>query len=380
MNIRENWWLLRNRFLKRLAVACLLLGGTLGANLKSDEFVLIFPTYGYRSPDGESWHVRIHAWVFEPEENSLKRRALLNLFAKKMGIADDEMRSSILQRRAKPFLYDNESGKSFSIHLGDQRFEIGPSSANGHISTEITLPNAVVDKFGRESNRPGQRELAFRADVPSALDGAEHFAIPCLDPEGVSVITDFDDTIKVSDVTDRKALIRNTFTNEFSPVEGMSDLFRLWAESGATFHYVSASPWQLLTDIRRFLAEFKFPEGSISLKTFRWKDSSFFDLFAKSDEIKRPFFEEILKSFPKRKFILIGDSGEADAEVYAALAEAFPDQIQRIFIRVHGQSSLNQKRWELVFGKLPREKWTLFTHPSELKDVSLRGDIRPVTA
>ncbi len=379
MNIRENLDQSRNKFLKRFALACFLLGGTLGANLKSDEFVLVFPTYGYRSPDGEAWHVRVHAWVFEPEENSLKRHALLSLFAKKMGIADDEMRSSILQRRARPFLYDNESGKSFSIHLGDHRFEIGPSAANGHIITEITLPNAIVEKYGRQSKGTGQRELGFRADVPSALDGAEHFAIPCLEPEGISVISDFDDTIKVSDVSDRKALIRNTFTNEFSPVDGMSELFRGWAESGAAFHYVSASPWQLLTDIRRFLTEFKFPDGSISLKTFRWKDSSFFDLFAKSDEIKRPFFEEILKSFPKRKFILIGDSGEADAEVYASLAETFPNQIQRILIRVHGQSSIDQKRWGLVFGKLPREKWTLFTHPSELKNVSLRSDIRPLT-
>ncbi len=42
---------------------------------------------------------------------------------------------------------------------------------------------------------------------------------------------------------------------------------------------------------------------------------------------------EIVGRFPKRRFILVGDSGEKDPEVYREIKTRFPQQIQEIWIR-----------------------------------------------
>lgn len=63
--------------------------------------------------------------------------------------------------------------------------------------------------------------------------------------DGVSVISDIDDTVKISNVLCKRLLLKHTFYSYFKPVEGMNELYQKWAEQQCQFHYVSASPWQL---------------------------------------------------------------------------------------------------------------------------------------
>ena len=62
-----------------------------------------------------------------------------------------------------------------------------------------------------------------------------------LEPEGVSIISDVDDTIKHSNVPDRRDLFRNTFVREFVPVPGMPELYQACAARGAAFR--DLDPW-----------------------------------------------------------------------------------------------------------------------------------------
>jgi hypothetical protein len=62
---------------------------------------------------------------------------------------------------------------------------------------------------------------------------------------GVSVISDIDDTVKISNVLSKRSLLKHTFYSYFKPVEGMSELYQKWYDQKCQFHYVSASPWQL---------------------------------------------------------------------------------------------------------------------------------------
>lgn len=48
---------------------------------------------------------------------------------------------------------------------------------------------------------------------------------------------------------------------------------------------------------------------------------------------KRNGVEEILRTFPDSRFLLVGDSGEQDLELYVSLAAQFPRQILGVFIR-----------------------------------------------
>jgi phosphatidate phosphatase APP1 len=70
-----------------------------------------------------------------------------------------------------------------------------------------------------------------------------------------------------------------------------------------------------------------------------------------------------MKRFPSRRFILIGDSGERDPEIYAALARKFPRQVERLHIRgVTGQLA-DAPRYRKTFDALPAQSWTVFRHP-----------------
>jgi phosphatidate phosphatase APP1 len=51
----------------------------------------------------------------------------------------------------------------------------------------------------------------------------------------------------------------------------------------------------------------------------------------------------ILRTYPDLQFILFGDSGSKDADVYLSLAREFPDQIKTIYIR-HLKDTKNARR------------------------------------
>jgi phosphatidate phosphatase APP1 len=83
-----------------------------------------------------------------------------------------------------------------------------------------------------------------------------------IDEDGLSVISDIDDTVKVTNVANRRELLANTLFREFRAVTGMPEIYREWEAHGAAFHYVSASPWQLASCLERFLGESGIPGGS----------------------------------------------------------------------------------------------------------------------
>ncbi len=182
-----------------------------------------------------------------------------------------------------------------------------------------------------------------------------------LEAEGVSVISDIDDTIKITEVRNKEATLRNTFLREFQAVPGMADFYQALARSnGAAFHYISASPWQLYEPLAALVASNGFPAGTFELKEFRWKSRKFFNLFASPEKYKPGVIEPLLKQFPQRKFILIGDSGERDPEIYGALARKFPEQITQIYIRDVTDEAAESERYKKAFQAVPRANWQIF--------------------
>jgi phosphatidate phosphatase APP1 len=187
-----------------------------------------------------------------------------------------------------------------------------------------------------------------------------------LPTNGLSVISDLDDTIKVSEVRDHGALIRRTFLQPFEPVTGMAELYRAWATNGAQFHYVTASPWQLHIPLVEFAGSNGFPAGSWHMKQWRLKDRTFRSLFEDPREYKVGNIAPLLWQSPGRRFVLVGDSGERDPEAYAALAREFPKQVAAIYIRDVTGESAAAERYQTNFAGLPRELWRVFEKPSEL--------------
>ncbi|EYE96367.1 phosphatidate phosphatase App1 family protein, partial [Aspergillus ruber CBS 135680] len=157
--------------------------------------------------------------------------------------------------------------------------------------------------------------------------------IKIIEPSGVSLISDIDDTVKHSAIANgAKEMFRNTFVRELSDltVRGVDEWYTQLTKLGVEIHYVSNAPWQLYPLLERFFKLVGLPPGSIHLKQYSGMLQGIFEPTA---ERKRASLERILKDFPDRKFILVGDSGEADLEVYTEIVLANPGRILGIFIR-----------------------------------------------
>ena len=90
-------------------------------------------------------------------------------------------------------------------------------------------------------------------------------------------------------------------------------------------------------------------------------------MFADPVKYKLSVIEPLLKQFPRRKFILIGDSGERDPEIYGELARKYPNQIERIYIHdVTGEPAI-APRYADALREVPRVKWQSFLQPGEIR-------------
>lgn len=142
------------------------------------------------------------------------------------------------------------------------------------------------------------------------------------------VISDVDDTILQSGVQRIGQLIQQTLTGSAltrTPFPGAPELYRDLAGDTNPVFYVSSSPWNLHAFLLGFLRHRRFPLGPLLLR----------DLLgtAAGHEQKAGRLEEILDLHPQLRFVLIGDSGERDPAIYAALARARPGRILAIYIR-----------------------------------------------
>ncbi len=169
-----------------------------------------------------------------------------------------------------------------------------------------------------------QGRLAVEVVLPPGDLRQFRGVVHLIEPVGLSVISDIDDTIKVSEVLDKRKLLHNTFCEPFSAVEGMPELYSQWANAGLAFHFVSSSPWQLYEPLASLLSDAGFPAGTLHLRQFRVKDRSVLNLWADPLTTKPPVIEELLQAYPARRFVLVGDSGERDPEVYALIARKYP--------------------------------------------------------
>ncbi|TWT76349.1 hypothetical protein CA13_68430 [Planctomycetes bacterium CA13] len=332
------------------------------SNIRTDEDILFFPTYGHYEQETSTWRFDVHGKVFEPEYSSMKRAALIAVL---QATADFSNRSDneVLEDRIRPFIVDNERGKSVTIEITGEQFTTGVSDANGHFSKSLAPRSGSLGMSDKK-----EKILAVQAVLPRRdlriFSGRVHL----IAPQGVSVISDIDDTIKLSQVTDKSELMRNTFLREFRAIEGMPELYTVLAKSDVAFHYVSGSPWQLYQPLDTFMSKAGFPKGTFHLKHFRLKGSSAFTILSSQQETKLAAINPLLKAFPNRKFILIGDSGEQDPEIYGRIARESPLQIVGIYIRNVTGEKIDDERFLDAFAGVPSNLWNLFGDASQIKE------------
>lgn len=163
------------------------------------------------------------------------------------------------------------------------------------------------------------------------LEGVEVAAIgsvlvPPPDAE-FGVISDIDDTIIESHVTRKlRMMVTLALSNSHTrkPYAGVAAFYRALHRQRNPFFYVSKSPRNLYVPLLEFMKRQRVPAGPLLLRDF--------GLRMKKDH-KTSAIEHIITTYPALKFILIGDSGEEDPEIYSNIIGRFPERIRVIYIR-----------------------------------------------
>jgi len=172
---------------------------------------------------------------------------------------------------------------------------------------------------------------------PSPGGEAVHSTGQVLVPQGArfGVISDLDDTVVRSSATNVLKMawivLRNNAHTRL-PFEGVAAFYKALqlGEDGQSFNptfYVSSSPWNIYDVLEDFLNVHGVPPGPLFLKD--WSPT----VLGKHRDYKIGVIRRLLEAYGEMPFVLIGDSGEEDPEIYLQAAQEHQGRIKAIYIR-----------------------------------------------
>ncbi|MBS9522445.1 DUF2183 domain-containing protein [Litoribacter alkaliphilus] len=153
------------------------------------------------------------------------------------------------------------------------------------------------------------------------------------------IISDIDDTIVPTGATRWYAMFQATFFHNALtrlPFPGVAEFYKALVQGrdekpDNPIFYVSSSPWNLYDFLAEFLEIHHIPKGPLMLRDIGLTREQF---IAGSHELhKLTQIEHIFEVYPDLKFVLIGDSGQKDPEIYLQAVRDFPGRVKRIYIR-----------------------------------------------
>lgn len=153
------------------------------------------------------------------------------------------------------------------------------------------------------------------------------------DQPGIGVISDIDDTLTDTGVTHKAKLILGTFLHSEFEVRifpGAPQVLATVAgnEGGLPVRplfYLSGSPWGLHERIANAFDRAGLPHGAMILRRYSMESPQAYDF-------KHPHLQKLFEAFPRHRWVLFGDTGEQDPEVYAQMRREHPEQIEHIYI------------------------------------------------
>ncbi len=231
---------------------------------------------------------------------------------------------------------DSIPGVAVSIKFNGNHLKL-ESDENGHFGA--TFPGT-----GRSAEfRPfadAQIEEQFE-DIPEKLiKTREDVLIPGQNAE-FAVISDIDDTIMISHATQtlkklRLMLLKNAITRK--PFPGISAFYQalhrgVSGKAQNPFFYVSSSEWNLYDLLDDFMEENHLPRGVFLLQDLNHSIFHFWKSGGGSHEHKLIKIKRILKTYKNLPFVLVGDSGQRDPEIYKNVVDQFPGRVKAVYIR-----------------------------------------------
>ncbi|TLD10317.1 hypothetical protein PgNI_06698 [Pyricularia grisea] len=333
--------------------------------ITAEDTVWLLDNVAFRDEASGRWAAEFVAVAMD-QKPSVTPFDAVQAVARTMGLNETDEGLEILEQRLMPFLQDILPGREvIALHRGQQRLRLGPGGRNGISSDLRHLPD----------NTPGT-VVKTVAQVPEGADGILTMKTFFAEPEGWAVVSDIDDTIKITQTSDPIGILRKTFLDEPTPVSGMPELYAWLHEKitpAAPWFYLSASPYNLYPFLSAF-RDMYFPHGQLILRDQSWMSISglLSNLTLGTEEYKVSRLQKVHNWLPKRQMILIGDSTQSDPEAYGEIYRGNPGWVKLILIRkvtdiaaVGIESKNEPKRFEEAFEDVPQEAWHVFEDPAE---------------
>ncbi len=228
-------------------------------------------------------------------------------------------------RRAKEIKADDIKNKEILLNIEGKIYK-SKGDDEGYFSFDINsskpLKSGYIDIFLKiKDEKTKQKAKALILTAPA-----------------LGIISDFDDTLVVSNVPNKIKLAFNTIFKNYKQrkeVEGMATWFKkILAKNPkdipSTLFIISGSPQQLSRTIEGFLNYHNFPKHTLILKKAHGKKK---DPLTDQFTYKVQKIEKLIQLYPNIRWYMFGDSGEKDKMVYSYIKTKHPKNVIKFFIR-----------------------------------------------
>jgi phosphatidate phosphatase APP1 len=193
----------------------------LNVNRFDHEEMMLFPNVGFQRKEGD-WRLNLHGWRFQTSKRnkllSESSSAAAERIARLLSTSEQLVyfNDSFQRDRLKPFMVQDEKYEKILIMIGSNHNYTTKTDSEGQFRTSFIIPNKDVQELKKTSKN--DQVITYKAigDNADIWEGKIHL----LERNGLSVISDVDDTIKISEVLDKIRLVANTFIHGFRVVEG----------------------------------------------------------------------------------------------------------------------------------------------------------------
>lgn len=228
-------------------------------------------------------------------------------------------------RRKLGYIFNEErKNVDVTLQVKGQTFHT-KSDDEGYFEFKLSFPPHTL--------KPHQKINLYLTKEPNVKTSCRAHILS--DQKQTGIISDFDDTVIVSNVTNKIKLAYELLLKNYKQreaVKGMAERFnKILADSpDKPLFFITGSPKQFNEVIHRFLDYHHFPKRTLITKKIHGKNA--YSLFQQHD-YKSKQIETLLKLYPQIEWVLFGDSGEQDREIYLDIAKKYPGQIREIYIR-----------------------------------------------
>ena len=218
------------------------------------------------------------------------------------------------------FVTASVPGVPVTVEIGGET-RVVPSGPDGYV--DVRVPCDL---------EPGWRRARIRVGDEPPVDAPVRVVGP---GTATGLVSDIDDTVMETMVPRPLIAFRNAFLSRESarkPVPGMSELCAdiVASHPDVFVVYLSTGAWNVALPLQAFLARNRFPKGPLLLTDWGPTDSGF---FRSGRDHKRNQLERLFRELPQLRWILLGDDGQHDPQVYAEAAREHPDRVVAVAIR-----------------------------------------------